>query len=629
MKSLSMLRTKRDGRIRDGKHLRSEYRWTAAKNCFLMLVCLLVLVFMRPTRVLSQGQAGQNLVIQGATLVDVRDGRLVPNSVVVMNGERITQVGTSGQVSVPAGAQVIDATGKFIMPGLWDTHAHTRDFQGALNIHYGVTSTMDMGNLMDWIMALQEAREKQMSFGPRIFPTGMVIAGTLGPHEWNAKNVEEAEWAARTNIAAGVSFLKVYANATPDIIKAVTEEAHKNGLNVHGHLGVSNAREAVLAGINAIAHESGVAAATTRPEVLAKLKAERAARGGDGEGASDAFAYADPTMFADLIKLMVDRQVMIEPNLVGVYHGSYPKWDKFELEQRRLSSDPNLGYLPELYVRMWFTQFTVRPYPPTPEVLERMHKAYANHTLFARQFVAAGGKILIGTDNYYHVPAGLGVWEEIEMLQDAGIPPLAILQGATINPAVFVHQDKNLGTIEVGKLADIDIFAKNPLEDATNVRSLETVIQHGKVQDRAFHSDFHEVLVRPYLPVNSALPRPYLSSVQPSGVPLGTHGVTIVIKGHDFNRQDRVIWQETGENYVWDDVSVSPSEIDLRVAKFSPEEITVTVPDDLVSRAGTFKIEMITGGRVRQPSLNFQEVMVTYGRKFDQRWNGQKMSTEF
>ena len=553
---------------------------------------------------------GDSLVVRGGTVVDVRQGRLLPNTDIVVQGERITQVGPTGQVDVPAGAQVITATGKFVLPGLWDTHAHTRDYDGALNIHFGVTSTMDMGNLMDWILSLQEAREKQMSFGPRIFPDGMVIGGKLGPHEWNVKTTDEARWAARQNIAAGVSFLKVYQEATCEMVKAVAEEAHNAGLNLHGHLRDCDARGAVLAGIDAIAHESGVAAATTPPAVLAQnLAQNKGERGGLGLPE----ALEDPKLFDDLIKLMVDRKVRLEPNIVGVFHGAYPQWDKYELEQHRLSRDPNLSYLPEMYVRMWFTDFTFHRYPPTPELHEKLLKALANHQLFAREFVARGGEILVGTDNYYHAPAGIAVWEEMELLAAAQIPNLAILQGATINPATFVHQDKNLGTIEVGKLADMDIFDKNPLSDIANVRTLETVIQHGKVQDRVFHSNYREPIPRPYLPVNGELPRPYISSVQPSAVPIGTRTLTITIKGHDFNGLDHVMWQD----------------VELKVTSFSPTEITAVVPDELLCRAGTYKVQMITGGRVHQPSYNFEEVMVTFGRKFDQRWNGQKLSNEF
>ena len=185
-----------------------------ARNCnkpryARLAVPVLAVACLAASALFSQQNVGV-LVLQGGTVIDVQTGRLLPNSSVVIRNGRIEQVAPAAQVQAPAGAQVINAAGKFIMPGLWDTHAHTRDYDGDLNINHGVTSTMDMGNLMDWIIALQEAREKQVWIGPRIFPQGMSIGGTLGPHQWNAKGTEEAVFGAKQNIASGVSFLKVY-----------------------------------------------------------------------------------------------------------------------------------------------------------------------------------------------------------------------------------------------------------------------------------------------------------------------------------------------------------------------------------------------------------------------------------
>ena len=478
---------------------------------------------------------------------------------------------------------------------------------------------MDMGNLMDWIIALQEAREKQVWIGPRIFPQGMSIGGTLGPHQWNPKGTEEAVWGAQQNIASGVSFLKVYVNANPDMVRAVANSAHAAGLNLHGHLGRTDAREAVLAGINAIAHGSGIPAATAPPEVAEILKSgKRGTVNGDEinpEGVM-AYYYEDPAKFDDLVKLMVQHDVRLEPNIVQVFHGVYPQWDQYQLETHRLAMRPELHYLREkyeMYARMWDTDFTFRPYPPTPDLLVKLRKGLANHQLFARKFSEAGGKLFVGTDNYYHAMAGLAVWHEMELLADAGITPLKILQAASINPAEFVHQEKNLGAVETGKLADVIILGKNPLENISNIRSLETVIQHGKVQELGYKSEYRIVIPRPYLPVNGALPVPHISSVSPTGVPMGSKNVVLTIKGRNFNRANRVLWDD----------------IDLKVLEFSPTEMKVAVPDDLLNRLGTWKVHTITGGRVHQEGDSYEEVMVTLGRKIEQRYNGQKMGTEF
>lgn len=561
----------------------------------------------------------QAIVIQGGTVIDVRTGTLQPNAVIVIEGDRISRVGAAGQVQAPAGATVIDAAGKFIVPGLWDTHVHTRDYDGDLNINHGVTSTMDMGNLMDWMSAVQEAREKQLWIGPRVFFQGMSIAGTLGPHQWAAKTVDEAVWAARQNITAGSNFLKVYANATPAMIKAVAEVAHAAGRNLIGHLSRSDAREAILAGINALAHGSGIPAVTaTTPALAARMKG---AAGEAGENGPDLrgpleHAYQDPAKFDEIIKLMVERDVRLEPNTVGEFHGAYPQWDQYQLETHRLAMRPELAYMREqyeMYVRMWDTDFTFRPYPPTPELAAVLKRALDNHQLFARKFSEAGGKLLVGTDNYYHVISGLGVWHEMELLAAGGVKPLKVLQGATINPAEFVRQDKNLGTVEAGKLADLIVLGRNPLDDIKNIRSLEVVIQHGKVQPLGYKADYRILIPRPYLPVNGELPKPHITSVSPVGVPQGSRNVVLTIKGTRFNILNRVLWDD----------------IVLKVLEFSPTELKVAVPDDAVNRIGTWKVHMMTGGRVHQPGDNYQEVMVTAGRRLEQRFNGQRMNTEF
>jgi imidazolonepropionase-like amidohydrolase len=574
--------------------------------------CFLVFVMTAAEPAQPIPAASAPLAIRGGTLIDPRNGNLLPNTTIVTVGERIVSVG-GPSTAIPEGARVIDATGKFVMPGLWDSHAHTRDLDGTLYINHGVTSTMDMGNILDWIMVMSEAREKAKSFGPRIFPQGMVIAGRLGPHEWNVEDTDQARWAARTNIEAGSTFLKVYQEATPDIVKAVAEEGAKVGLNLHGHIRKSDAREAILAGIAALAHGSGIAAATSPPDVAARIKSGEMSRE-IGSSAVSANYLQDTSTFDSLVKLMVDHHTLMEPNIVYLFKGVYDQFDRYQLENHRLSVNANATWIPEMFTRMWATDYAFRTeYPAPPPLMKKLKQGYANHRLFVKKFAAAGGHFLVGTDAWYQMVPGLSVWQEMELMVDAGVSPLSTLQGATINPAAFVHKDKDLGTVEVGKLADIIILNKNPLIDISNIRSLATVIQHGKVQELGYRTDYRNPIPRPYQVVNGELPRPYITSVEPSGIARDTPGAVLTIKGRDFNKEHRVLWDD----------------VDLRVLSATPTEVTVSVPAELLRTVGTRKIQMITGGRVHQPSKNFAEVMVTFGRTFKQRWNGQNLSIVF
>jgi imidazolonepropionase-like amidohydrolase len=582
-------------------------RWLRIAIMIFMPVCLLIPA---AVQVRSQAPTSESLVIKGGTIIDVRNGTLHPDSVVVIQGNHITQVGKLGDVTIPEGAKVIHAEGKYIMPGLWDSHAHTRDFDGIFEINHGVTSTMDMGNVLDWIIVMKQLREKGVTFGPRIFPDGMVIGGHLGPHEWAASNPEQARWAAQQNIAAGVSFLKVYQEATPDMVRAVAEEAHKAGLNLTGHLRRTDAREAVLAGINALAHGSGIAAATSPPDVAKRIK--------DGElghelgyNAVVANYLQDRSMFPSLVKLMVAHNIRLETNFVVMFKGVYPESKRFVAEAVNLAMQPNV-HVPPTFYRAWASHFPFRT-PASPELMKKEREGYANAQLFAREYAAAGGKFFAGTDAWYLMAPGLALWQELQLMSDAGIPNLDILQACTINPAEFVHQDKNLGTVEAGKLADIIILGRNPLENVRNIRSLETVIQHGKIQRLGYWPEYRNPVPRPYQMVPGQFPRPYISSIQPSVVPMGTKNLVLTIKGTHFDAENRVLWEDA----------------DLHVLKATPTEEQVEVPPELLCRIGTYKVHMITGGREPKPSWNYDEVIVSLGVKFNQRWDGQTMSIEF
>src|SRR3990170_3683825 len=141
-----------------------------------VLVVALTLALAVPRWIAAQ--VGGVTVIEGGTLIDGTGRAPVPNAVIVIEGNRIRSVGTTGSVQVPAGARRIDASGKWVLPGLIESHGHYREYVPELLINHGITTMLDTGNLMEYILAVREATESGKLWGPRIFATGSGIEGS-------------------------------------------------------------------------------------------------------------------------------------------------------------------------------------------------------------------------------------------------------------------------------------------------------------------------------------------------------------------------------------------------------------------------------------------------------------------
>ena len=198
-------------------------RYRTAVVCVVLMACAI-----------PRSVAQEVTVIRGGTLIDGTGAPPAPNAVIVVRGDRIEAIGQG--ITPPAGAQVVDATGKYILPGLWDKHLHYKDWFPELLITNGVTNAFvqDGG---PWINAQKEGVEKGKILGPRMFLRQQSI--DLWDPVAARKRVLET-------IGMRADFIKVYTGATPEVVKIAAEEAHKAGLHVEGHLGIS-ARQAVAA----------------------------------------------------------------------------------------------------------------------------------------------------------------------------------------------------------------------------------------------------------------------------------------------------------------------------------------------------------------------------------------------
>lgn len=537
-------------------------------------------------------------VIEGGTLIDGTGALPLPDAVVVIQNGSIASIAKKGAASYPANAKVINAQGKFIIPALADPHVHYEDWMPELYLSYGVTTVLTpAGGEEPWLQAQREGIEKGKIPGPRLFLFG--TGGGMNPPEFPIGYGApiETETQVRDRIAmvtkTHIEGVKIHVAIGDEVLRAFVNEANKHGLPVQGHLGKVNAKQAALAGIHGISHLSGVAMAMMTPDdvkkaeqwrpIYARFKVPDARyfRGPDPRHVM-LFSLRRPNLEDELIKVLVERHVYMDCDLVHVIRGITERRDEYVAQDYRLLSNANLDYIP-VEVRqkqqMDFSMFEQL----TPEERKRMAEGYRNIQEFIRKFVNAGGKIIAGTDagSVASLP-GIGVHRNLQLLVDAGLTPAQSLTAATKNFSEYVGlgwQNK-LGTLEKGKLADLIILDANPLDNIDNTEKISLVMKDGLVVDRTYHTGFMNPLPNPERFVRDARanPLPKLRTIEPELVTEGNPSLQMVLKGADF--------------------------VDSSIAKFrgaalestfvNSSEMRVTIPAELLSQAGVYPVSVYT-----------------------------------
>jgi imidazolonepropionase-like amidohydrolase len=432
------------------------------------------------------------LVIAGGVLIDGNGGPPVRDAQIVIQGNRIVRVGKKGD-DRPPNAQVINADGKFILPGLWDALDNFVWNQGEILLTNGVTSFIGIGDMGEVGVVYAEGVKRGKIRGPRPFdwPVHFVGAGAAVPGAGNRtglespfqsphalNNVEDArEWVERLLRlgASGISFQN--GNVSPEIFRAAIEAAKSAGkpvgIRTGGARGAIGIKEAAAMGAGFIPRSNGVAAAvTTAPDNANELQQ---------------WAEMDDAKARDLIRILVENKTALIPAFIQKAPGLPPAWSRFELQARRMFSDPALmAYYPQARAQGLLANY-VDPANARPNVIGVTSKGYQNALRFHRMLVEAGGRVLIGTDGGNFSLPGLGVHHEIQVFsEDMKLPPMQIIQAATKWPAEVMRVDKELGTVEAGKLADLLIVDEDPLANIANLQKIAYVIADGKVQPRGF-----------------------------------------------------------------------------------------------------------------------------------------------
>jgi imidazolonepropionase-like amidohydrolase len=460
-------------------------------RCVLPLALLLLCT--------SAGAQVAAVAIRGATVVDVRDGSLARDRTVLVEGNRITAVGPVAEVAVPAGAEVVEASGGFVVPCLWDMHVHATN-QGdvqpflTLFIATGITGFREpWGSLAVADTARAEIAARRVAGPPRQVVAGALIDGParIWPGSLITLTPEEGRRAADSLHAAGAPFLKLYESLLPETYFAIAERARALGIPIAGHVSAAvAASDASDAGLRSIEHLSGVLAGCSTEEdaILAdNLLATQAALGGGG-GPPDPVARAAVTRHALATQDDARCRALMErfarngtwqvPTLVATRGYA-------QMRELAAAGDPRLRYVPREAEGFWTPStnpFTSR-FPE--EIWATVQAQYRRMEALVRMMVAAGVPILAGSDtpNPWVFP-GFGLHDELELLVEAGLTPLQALQAATLNPARFLGRADELGTVTIGKLADLLVLEGNPLEDISHTRGIRAVIADGRLYRR-------------------------------------------------------------------------------------------------------------------------------------------------
>ena len=445
---------------------------------------------------LSAAFAGQPapLVFTHVTIVDATGQPALPDRSVVVVGDRIQAVGITGKFRAPRHAKIVNAAGKFMIPGLWDMHVHLRggqdliaDNESSLTMFVanGVEGVRDMGgDLASTVFKWRSEIANGTRLGPRIVSAGRKIED--GVPFWAGSyavgDSDSARRAVHELKSMGADFVKIYSTSfSHETFAAVMDEAKRQHLTVVGHLPLitHSVRECIEAGVRSIEHL----------EIQVLPGCSRSERQLLGFGTELLFGQAetfDTDWANDLIRRMLDHDVFVTPTLAAVAQA-------MEVGRYDYSQHPQRKYIFPGMWRSWDPQLGVRSRISDLDLIlwRRIHE---HGRVLLKMLQAGGVGLLAGSDcgasNNYTFPGWI-LHRELELFVEAGLTPMQALQTATRNPARFLGELDRAGTVERGKIANLLLLTANPLEDIRNTQNIDSVVLRGKLFTR---SDLDQLL---------------------------------------------------------------------------------------------------------------------------------------
>lgn len=393
----------------------------------------------------------QNLAIRDVKLVSMTEGRAIPNQTVIVDGGRISKVAPSSSIKVPSGMRIIDGHGAYLVPGLADMHVHefVSSSQHLLNLMEGVTTIRDMDGF-PWTLRVRENVRQGLLLAPNMYITGQILNGEpMGFYARVVTTPEAGREAVREDKAAGFDFIKVHNIMKPEVYQAVLDEAHKQKIDVVGHIphGITVA-EAIQLGQKTFEHFKGYILDNTL--TISDEDYVTATKGAD--------VWLCPT-FSTYRQNLRGPEVLQALALPGM---RYTSWrDRLDWKQRASE-------------------------PITPLIQARQRILPMEEHIF-KQLLAVGARFIAGTDSgggYAMMPPGFILHEELRLMQENGLSPFETLKTATVNAAAAMGRSAEFGSIEPGTRADMIVVSADPLADSANLLKIQTVIVRGIVLER-------------------------------------------------------------------------------------------------------------------------------------------------
>jgi imidazolonepropionase-like amidohydrolase len=427
----------------------------------------------------------QTLAFVHATVIDATGSAAQPDMTVIVEDRHIVEIGTSASVNVPKRARVVDAHGKFLIPGLWDMHVHeifgdwipeNEKVTPLLFVANGVTGVRDMGGDLEPLKKWRSRIASGELLGPRMIIAGPMLDGPVPafPSSAPVKDAADGRRIVDELKANGVDFIKIQSLVPRDGYFAAADEAKKQGIVFAGHVpDAVRAVEASNAGQKSIEHLTGVfeGCSSVEAELMAKPR---------GPGRGRFLSTYDPAKAKALIALFLKNQTWQVPTLY---------WEQGEwlIEQTNAGPDPLVKYAPAAWrERTWpmFTRDILKSWSTDP-VADREAFVQAEFKM-VEEMHRAGVPILAGTDTAagVRVYPGFSLHSELELLVHAGLSPMETLQTATRNAGLYLGL-ADTGTIEKGKRADLVLLDANPLESISNTRKIRSVVINGRYLSRA------------------------------------------------------------------------------------------------------------------------------------------------